>query len=278
MAAAVVRASRFKTSRRVMFEGPTAPDEVRERLHPKGGALTVVGGLHWLVHPGPGGFDGIRRLAEVLVRDGGQQAFVLQVDSVVWTFLEGVAGLDAVVADAIELAPFDRDALEAALIARHNLSGMGLSFDPRRRDSRIEELLLQLASRVRRPYDSYFRRLHVSSGGLVRDALRLWLASIETIDTKGDLVHVGRVPPSPMPAVRALPEDALVTLAAILRLGWMDARGFASLFRVDEVAAEARLARLARWGLLRKAEGAYRITVHLRGAVHRALVERGWVR
>ncbi len=33
----------------------------------------------------------------------------------------------------------------------------------------------RLAARWRRPYDRYFEDLHRESGGLVRDALRLWL-------------------------------------------------------------------------------------------------------
>ena len=68
---------------------------------------------------------------------------------------------------------------QAAVLARHGLSGYGLNFEPRTERTRLEELFARGASRIRRPYESFFRALHAASGGLVRDALRLWLASID---------------------------------------------------------------------------------------------------
>jgi hypothetical protein len=59
----------------------------------------------------------------------------------------------------------------------------------------------------------------------------------------------------------------------------MDAAVQAAVFRVDEVTAEAQLARLAHLGLLEPREhDTYRIPSHLREAVNRALLEKGWIR
>ena len=83
---------------------------------------------------------------------------------------------------------------------------------------------------------------------MVRDALRLWLASIR--DIHDDIVHVGPIPASPYTRIRRLPDDILVNLYQIAREGWMDAAGQARLFRLDVNTAQAQLSRLAHLGLL----------------------------
>jgi len=276
VASAIVRGARFKQPRRHRFAGPVAVDDLAEVFPTGTGQLVVVRGLHWLASARPGGLDPLRHFTERLVADGGRNAFLLQADAVVWTYLVGLSGLGDATGEVIHLAPLDRESLRAAVLARHRLSGLGLTFDPGS-EGGVEDALLRAAGRLRRPYDSYFRRLHAASGGLVRDALRLWLASIEHVDGKADLVQVGPVPDSALPALRALPEDALVPLYTIARSGWIDAATYAHLFRVDETRAAARLARLERWGLLQVKGGLFRITVHLRGALHRVFQERGWV-
>jgi len=278
VASAIVRGTRFKQVRRHRFAKPVLDLDELDEMFPSGsGQLVVARGLHWLAAPSPGGLEPLRRFVERLVTDAGRNAFLLQADALVWSHLVGLSGVGDVATDVIRLGPLDREPLRAAVLARHRLSGLGLSFGPSTEDRGLEERLLRAAGRLRRPYDSYFRRLHVASGGLVRDALRLWLASIERVDDKADVVHVGPLPDSPLPAIRALPEETLLTLHAVARSGWMDATGYAHLFRTEQVRAEARLARLERWGLLKSENGIYRVTVHLRGALHRALRDRGWV-
>lgn len=109
----------------------------------------------------------------------------------------------------------------------------------------------------------------------MRDALRLWLASIRGIHD--DIVHVGPIPASPYARVRRLPDDILVNLYQIAREGWIDAAGQARLFRLDVNTAQAQLSRLAHLGLLDERDGAFVIAVHLRGVLGRVFDERGWV-
>ncbi len=164
--------------------------------------------------------------------------------------------------------------LQAAVIARHRLSGFEHSFD-RGDGSPIEGLFARSATRIRRPYDQYFHELQEATGGLVRDALRLWLASIRVV--QDDIVHVGPIPASPYARVRRLPDDILVNLYQIAREGWIDPAGQARLFRLDLNTAQAQLSRLAHLGLLEEREGAFVIAVHLRGVLGRVFAERGWV-
>jgi hypothetical protein len=175
----------------------------------------------------------------------------------------------------IRLEPLNAEALQAAVIARHRLSGYEHSFD-RGDGSAIEGMFARGASRIRRPYDQYFEELHQATGGLVRDALRLWLASIKDVQA-GEIVRVGRVPASSYSRLARLPDDVLVNLYQVARQGWIDAVGQARLFRLDTNTAQAQLSRLAHLGLLQENGGAFELSLHLRGALGRIFDERGWV-
>ena len=109
----------------------------------------------------------------------------------------------------------------------------------------------------------------------MRDALRLWLASIQGVQDD-EIVHVGRVPDSGFASLSRLPEEELLWMFQIARQGWMDATTFASVFRIPEGEANARLAKLVHLGLVVEHEGRYRIAPHLRGTTVRVMKHRGW--
>jgi hypothetical protein len=281
LSAAIVRGRGDRGVKRIRLDRPATLEIVEEWFKERQeGQLVVVTGFHWLVSMRAGGFASLRRFVDGVIKDGGRNAWLVSADSLVWQ----VACQAAPVADAfpevIKIDVLGPEELEAAVLARHGLSGYGLNFEPRAAErTRIEELFAKGANRIRRPYESFFRALHAASGGLVRDALRLWLASIDEVNEAADFVHVGKVPTSPHIVLRRLPESVLLELYQVARQGWMDAKVQAYVFRVDEVTAEAQLSRLAHLGLLEPREnGSYRIPPHLRGAVYRTLREKGWVR
>ena len=279
LSSAIVRTKQWKQVRRIVLEEPVTTADVASWFEAKSeGHLVVLSGFHWLVGMCPGGFHPLRRFVEGVIDDGGRNAFLLHADTLVWEYAAEVAPIADAFPEVIELSVLTPDELEAAVLARHGLSGFGLSFDTLESQSRFDTLLARGAGRIRRPYESFFRDLHQSSGGLVRDALRLWLASIEEVNEKQDFVRVGTVPPSAHRAIRHLPEDTLLHLYQIARQGWMNARVHGYLFRVDEGTAEAQLSRLAHLGLLQQyPRETYRIKTHLRGPVFRVLREQGWV-
>ena len=279
LSSAIVRTKQWKNVRRIVLDEPVSREDVEGWFDRKAeGHLVVISGFHWLVGMCPGGFHPLRHFVEGVIADGGRNAFLLHADTLVWEYAAEVAPIADAFPEVIELSVLTPDELEAAVLARHGLSGFGLSFDTLEAQSRIDTLIARGAGRIRRPYESFFRDLHQASGGLVRDALRLWLASIEEVNEKLDYVRVGSVPSSPHRAIRHLPEDTLLHLYQIARQGWMSARVHGYLFRVDEGTAEAQLSRLAHIGLLvRYPKATYRIQPHLRGPVFRVLREQGWV-
>ncbi|MGB5266405.1 MAG: cation:proton antiporter [Polyangiales bacterium] len=275
VSSAIVRSRRWKNVKRVAFTAPVTVADVDAIFQdaPEG-QLVVVDGLHWMLSMAPGGFDPLRRFVKGIIEEGGRRRWLTHGAVLFWNFASTVAPLRDAFPELVRLDPLSEDELQAAVIARHRLSGFEHSFD-RGDGSPIEGLFARSATRIRRPYDRYFHELHEATGGLVRDALRLWLASIREI--QDDIVHVGPIPASSYTRVRRLPDDILVNLYQIAREGWMDAAGQARLFRLDVNTAQAQLSRLAHLGLLDESEGTFVIAVHLRGVVGRIFAERGWV-
>lgn len=276
LAGAIVRSRRWKSVRKVQITEPLDPDEVEALFAEKGdGQLVVVDGIQWLASMKPGGFEPLRRFVDVVVRDGGKRAWLVNADIVFFAFASSVAKLEAAFPTRVMLRPLDPEELKAAILERQEMSGYAYVFERGVGDGPLAKAIGRLAARWRRPYDRYFEDLHRESGGLVRDALRLWLASIQKIEGN-ELVHLGIVPRSGFRPLSRLPERTLVILHQIVRQGWMDAETMAFLFRTDESAASAELARLEHLGLLTRQGGYYRVAAHLRGALLRVLDERGW--
>ncbi|RLB44574.1 MAG: hypothetical protein DRH30_01185 [Deltaproteobacteria bacterium] len=275
VSSAIVRSRRWKNVKRVVFTAPVSVEDVDAIFQDSPeGQLVVVDGLHWMLSMAPGGFDPLRRFVKGIIEEGGRRRWLTHGAVLFWNFASTVAPLRDAFPETIRLDPLSEQELQAAVIARHRLSGFEHSFD-RGDGSPIEGLFARSATRIRRPYDQYFHELHQATGGLVRDALRLWLASIRGIQE--DIVHVGPIPASSYARVRRLPDDILVNLYQIGREGWIDAAGQARLFRLDVNTAQAQLSRLAHLGLLEEREGAFVVAVHLRGVLGRVFAERGWV-
>ncbi len=275
VSSAIVRSRRWRNIKRVVFTSPATVADVEEIFQDSvEGQLVVVDGLHWMLSMAPGGFDPLRRFVTGIIEEGGRRRWLAHCSVLFWNFASTVAPLRDAFPEVVRLQPLDEDALQAAVIARHRLSGFEHSFD-RGDGSPIEGLFARSATRIRRPFDQYFHELHEATGGLVRDALRLWLASIRGI--QDEIVHVGPIPASPYARVRRLPDDILVNLYQIAREGWIDSAGQARLFRLDVNTAQAQLSRLAHLGLLEERDGAFVIAVHLRGVLGRVFAERGWV-
>ncbi len=280
LARAVVRTRAFKHVRHLSLDKPATVEDV-DAWFSEGttGQLFVVANFRYLLAMRAGGFAPLMRFIEGVVADRGRNAWLIHVDELVWSVATQAAPVAEAFPDVIEVPALGLRDLEAAVLARHGLSGYGLSFEHRAEGAGLDDLVVRAAAKIRRPYETYFRALHDASGGLVRDALALWLSSIDEVNDRADYVHVGNLPTSVEPSLDALPEEVLLNLLQVARQGWMDADVQAHVYRVEHVAAEAQLARLTNMGLLeRESGGAYAIPVHLRGPVGRVLRARGWVR
>ncbi|MCB9594414.1 MAG: cation:proton antiporter [Sandaracinaceae bacterium] len=277
---AAIRAKRWPKIRELKLRAPATLEEVDALFDPGAeGHLVVISGVHWLLSMRPGGLDPLRHFVARVVEDAGKNAFLVRADDLVWEQCKACAPLAEAFPEVVTLDPLDEAELEAAVLARHTVSGYGLVFShgtaPR---SRLEELALQATGPISRPRQSFFRSLHTASGGLLRDALRLWLASVQEVDEASDFVHLGPVPPPAIYALRRLDDEDVLTLYQVARQGWMSPEVYGSLFRTDAATARARLLALEHVDVLARVGGVWRVAEHLRGPVHRLLVEKGYIR
>lgn len=274
---AIVRGRGWRNVERITLIEPAKVADIDALFTERGeGRLVVVDGLHWMFAMKPGGFEPLRRFVDGVIADAGKNAWLVHADALVWRYAASIASVGEAFPEVVELEPLDSEELHAAVMGRHRLSPYGHAIDWREGEGRIEGLVERGASRFRRPRERYFDELHRATGGLVRDALRLWLASIKEVGSD-DIVYVGRIPSSPYAALSRLPEDLLLHLYQIARQGWMNAEVQAHLFRTTESTARAQLARLTHMGLLVREGAVYRVAVHLRGGLVRVLQEKGWV-
>ena len=273
---AIVRGGRWRQIARIVMDRPQSLEDVQEALgKAKQAQLVVVEGLHWMISAKPGGFAPLRAFVDGMLADGSERSWLVYADELLWRYVSAIAPIEDAFPAVVHLEPLTIEELTSAVMERHRLSGYEHAFERAGGDARLESFLTRAVTKVRSPYQLYFADLHAATGGLVRDALRLWLASIKSIEDD-QTVHVGPVPASGYHALRALDDDLLHTLFLVARQGWMDAESLASLRRKDQRSTRAELGRLEHMGLLTGKNGVMRISGHLRGVVGRVLSERGW--
>lgn len=266
---------RMRVVRHELEEPVRTPEQVDELLNrATGDCLVVIEGLEYLFTLEPSGFSPLRRFVERVVADRGRNAWLISAERPVWAYADRVVALHDAFPERVYLNPLDAETLRRAILDRHNMSGYGLrfarpsgqrGFTLRRGDNS------QLQERFAR---HYFERLEAATGGILSDALRLWMASVVEVSEERNEILIGDVPRTPIRALRRLPEDVLMTLRQVSRQGRLTARGHARQFRMEVPDSEALLDRLRHWGLLERTQDSYHFAPGLAGSLYRVLRER----
>jgi hypothetical protein len=239
----------------------------------------VISGLGFLFDRRPGGLAPLERLIGGLLEARSRPAVILLADSAVWGWLAQATPLASVVGDAVELGPLGADDLEHALMSRHAVSGYAVDFEVGQDLAWQVQRALVRGDEADRSRKAWFRALHAASGGVLQDALRLWVASVREVDDEAERLRVGPVPEIRYQALARLPEDTLLTLLEAARQGWISAEGHGRAFRTSSLESAARLAALRNAGWLEPIPAAgplLRVSAHVRAPLHRALARRGW--
>ncbi|MEM1023604.1 MAG: hypothetical protein AAGJ19_07980 [Myxococcota bacterium] len=272
---AVLQRAGFASIRRLNLLKPTGREELEEGLAELGrDQLVVITGLGYLMSSEPGGFAPLQRLTEIIVEDGGRNAWLLEVDDLVWRFGAQATPIRGVFLERVGVRSLDREELGRAIFARHHLSGMELEFVARGRSEKASS-----EGHGEGPVQQeFFRELHRASGGLLQVALTLWLAAIEGFAEDAKRIQVREVPPTPKAALDELPDADVELLYLVLRQGWMCTSTLAFVLQLDAMEAEGRLRRLVHRGLLeRSVDEVYVVRRHLRGVAHELLQSRNFV-
>ncbi len=274
----LLRRSAIKHVKRWNFQEPLSVDEIDAMFNELNeGALVAIEGFHWLVSRHMSGFAPLRRFVHRVIENEGKNGFVLSIDSPVWRSACQASAIRDAFAFTIEVRPLTSTELQAAVMARHRLSGYGITFEREGGLGALEQFVARQVARIRRPYEGFFRQLYRLSGGRIRDALRVWLLAVEHVSESDDLIRMGEVPASPIPALRGLEERLLLRLLQVTRQGWIDTPTLCALFRLSQDEADAEIALLVHRGLLEPVGGYYRIPLALRGPLVSVFEERNWL-
>ncbi|MDH5492292.1 MAG: cation:proton antiporter, partial [Myxococcales bacterium] len=148
---AIVRSRGWRNVARISFDAPVSLEEIDALFAERSeGRLVVIDGLHWMIAMRPGGFAPLRRFVDGIVADGGRNAWLVHADLLFWRYASSVAALSDAFPEQVHLHPLTVDELEAAVMARHRLSGYGHLFERAERSSQIEGFVERSASRIRR--------------------------------------------------------------------------------------------------------------------------------
>ncbi len=272
---------------RVELTGPiTDPREIDDLLDFARQARTqaratvvTVDGLNWLFELRPHGFDMLRRFLDCVVETSSEVGWLVSADRPVWAYISRLLPFADAFPERMDIDILDPAALRRAILDRHAMSGYRLDF--RRPEDNLLWWLREVMSPRRRERaifeHYYFERLHRDCGGVLRDAQRIWMASIISIEAGSDTIWIGSPPPPPIRSLRELPDELIITLRQVARSGRTTAASHALQFQLPETHSLALLGRLVHWGLLRPSDdddGVFVFRDELAGAIYRILRER----
>lgn len=260
--------------RRLLLTRPATVADVERFLGELGvGEVALIDGLHWLIAASPLRSAPLRRLIEGIIADRGKNAWLLSADELVWDHAVLREPLAEAFPTVVRLQPMTPALLQQALLTRHAMSGYDVQFDVQD-DVRWRWRVLS----GRTSEEAFFDGLHAASGGVTRDALRLWLAAVREVDDAGAVVRIGPAPRPPLGRIKRLPEQTLLTLRVLLHHGWLTPQQHAELFCLRPTASVALLARMHHDGLLTQDEGGrYTVAIHLSTPIRDTLSRRGWL-
>ena len=259
---------------RVVDEMLSLARQARTQARP---TIITVDGFRWLFDIRPRGFDLLRHFVSGVVETSSEVGWLVSADRPVWAYANRAVPLGDAFPERIDMDLLDNDGLRRAILSRHAMSGYKLQF--RRPEDNLawwlREAVNPRAREIALYEQHYFQALHHDCGGVLRDALRLWMASISTIDPSTDTVWVDSPPPTPIRALRDLPDDVAITLRQVARSGRITPENHALQFQVPVAMSRALLARLTHWGLLQAQEDdSYTFRDEVAGAIYRVLRER----
>jgi hypothetical protein len=134
----------------------------------------------------------------------------------------------------------ERDHLVEAIMMRHNLSGLRLSFSPLPNDATYSDRMRRVAGINVEPETAFFDKIYRESGGVFRTAFALWQRYVDRADS-GILYMRQPVHVDQDKIMSSLNDLDLFTLAAILQHGSLTSEEHSRVFQVPETTSHAWL-------------------------------------
>jgi hypothetical protein len=191
-----------------------------------------------------GGFDAVRRLQELIQSTASSTFWILALNDFAFLLLDQAVGFGASFSHRINAMSVLRGDLVKAILQRHNLSGLRLSFaPPPPGDPRINRMRRFLGIEDD-PEEIFFDSLYEQSGGIFRSAFELWQSSIQRVEA-GKVLMKQPLVPDFGPLRRGLTQIDHFSLLSIQQHGSLTAEELSLVLLEPASSSRLRLERLA---------------------------------
>jgi hypothetical protein len=221
------------------------------------------------------GYQGLRDLLRLIVATSHHVLWIVSINRAGFNFLNAAVSLARSFSHQINIASVAPQALENAILFRHNLSGLRLHFASPPEPDRRAAALRRLFGLEQDPQRRFFNAVSEASGGVFRVAFDLWQSHIERVED-GILYLQYLTPPDKKAPVSGLTLEDLFTLLAILQHGSLTAAEHAIIFQITVADSRTRLKTLSDREVIEPARetGGFRVRSQIDHAVRDALLQR----
>lgn len=190
-----------------------------------------------------GGFKAVKFLQQVIGATSHRVLWVVAINEVCFHFLNRAVDLSQGFTHRIKTAVASKADLQAAIMVRHNLSGLRLRFSSRHvTDSRWRELVKWVKG-GEEPEELFFEKLATQSGGVYRTALEVWLGHIDAFEA--GVLYMRQIQAPKLDGILTeLDSDDLFTLVAVLQHGSLEIDEHRQVFSCRELTSRTQLEEL----------------------------------
>ena len=189
------------------------------------------------------GFDAVRYFIDLMQWTSDQVLWIVSTNESSYRFLCAACSIDQFFSHKISAMSVSQEAMTAAILQRHNLSGFRLEFAPvPRSDPRVSRVR-EFFGLAREPEQLFFDSLHQQSEGIYRSAFELWQDCIERVE--GGTTHMAHpLSPNYDPLENELNLEDSFALQAVLQHGSLAPDELALVLRLPVSSAGRRTQRL----------------------------------
>jgi hypothetical protein len=218
------------------------------------------------------GFDGLREFLRIISASTPATLWIVALNQHAHLYLDAAVGLGQSFSHRINAMAVPPEDLRAAILLRHNLSGLRLEYPPSPpSDPRLSRVRSVLGFR-RRPEDFFFDALYRHSEGIFRTAFELWLQYMQRVE--GGVVSLAQpTEPDYDLVISQLVLDDALCLQAVLQHGGLTEQEHAEIFGCPAEGSRERIERLLALEILEPEPEAagFRIRPEAQRTVHVAL-------
>jgi hypothetical protein len=189
------------------------------------------------------GFAAVRHFIDLMQLTAGQVLWVVSTNESSYPFLKATCGVDQFFSHRINAMSVSQDALTAAILQRHNLSGLRLQFAPvPPSDPRVGRLK-NFFGLAQESQQLFFDSLYQQSDGIYRSAFELWQDCVERVEA--GVIHMAQpLAPEYDGLARELNLEDCFALQAVRQHGSLTPDELSEVLRLQRPAANRRIQRL----------------------------------